>query len=458
MKPDKNSILPSLFAKGFLTLLLVLLCGGIYAAELKFWTTEEQPERMQRQQEMAKLFKEKTGISVQVIPVTESELGKRTTAAFAANDLPDVIYHTLQYAVPWAEAGILDVDAATEAVNALGQGTFAPGALNAAKFSGGFASVPVDGWTQMIVYRKDLFEANGLRPPDSYKNIEAAIKKLHNPDKMYGFVTATKVDENYMMQVLEHVMLANGYSVVDAKGAINDSKRDRQKLKNALEFYLATAKASPPGELFWKQSRELYFAGKAAMIVWSPFIMDELAGLRDDAPPTINNDPTSRELALKTGFITTLSGPQNRKGAAWADLRFFGITTNAQTAEAVKFVEFSMDEGYEYTLSIAPEGKFPIRRGTASEPDKFIKAWGKLPVGVNRKAPLRDIYPKSVIDNIVGGLDTAQRWGLNENQLSRASRVINSQVFSRVVREYIDGRITVDAAIDKIFSEIKKID
>jgi multiple sugar transport system substrate-binding protein len=29
------------------------------------------------------------------------------------------------------------------------------------------------------------------------------------------------------------------------------------------------------------------------MIIWSPFILDELAGLRDSAPPTINDDPTS---------------------------------------------------------------------------------------------------------------------------------------------------------------------
>jgi multiple sugar transport system substrate-binding protein len=55
-----------------------------------------------------------------VIPVTESDLGTRATAAFAAGDLPDVIYHTLQYALPWAEAGILDADAATDVIEALG--------------------------------------------------------------------------------------------------------------------------------------------------------------------------------------------------------------------------------------------------------------------------------------------------------------------------------------------------
>ena len=60
----------------------------------------------------------------------------------------------------------------------------------------GVAGVPVDGWTQMVVYRKDLFEANGLEAPSSYENVTTALSKLHNPPNMYGFIAATKVDEN----------------------------------------------------------------------------------------------------------------------------------------------------------------------------------------------------------------------------------------------------------------------
>ncbi len=76
----------------------------------------------------------------------------------------------------------------------------------------GYASVPVDGWTQMIVYRTDLFDEAGLEPPTTYANVLAALEALHNPPEMYGFVAATKVDENFMSQVLEHVFLANGVS------------------------------------------------------------------------------------------------------------------------------------------------------------------------------------------------------------------------------------------------------
>ncbi|MGR3756979.1 MAG: ABC transporter substrate-binding protein [Tranquillimonas sp.] len=434
---------------------LALSAGMAQAQSLRFWTTEEQPERLAAQQELAQEFEAETGIAVEVIPVTESDLGTRATAAFAAGDLPDVIYHTLQYALPWAEAGILDIDAAADVIESLGADTFAPGALEmAAVEGGGYASVPVDGWTQMIVYRKDLFDEAGLEPPASYDAVRAAIEKLHNPPEMYGFVAATKVDENFMSQVLEHVFLANGVSPVGPDGF---QALDEAKTTEVLEFYKAIAEASPPGELYWDQSRSLYFSGNAAMIIWSPFILDELAGLRDSAPPTINDDPTSPELASKTGIVTNFSGPSNPEGAAWADIRYFGITNDAQTDEAMQFVEYSMSDGYTKTLSIAPEGKFPVRRGTAENPAEFSEAWSKLPVGVDRKKPLADLYDQAMIDEIVGGLDVAQRWGVDDGQLALASKMINSQVINRAVRRYIDGEIDAPAAIAEMNDELAKI-
>lgn len=433
---------------------VTLVGSSIYADTIRFWTTEEQPARLARQQDMAAQFEAASGISVEVIPVTETDLGTRATAAFAAGDLPDVIYHPLQYALPWAEEGILDTGAATDVLNSLGADTFSPGPIAMAAYGEDVTSVPVDGWTQMVVYRKDKFDEMGLQPPTTYQNVIDAIAALHNPPEMYGFVAATKVDENFMSQVLEHVFLANGVSPVDSDGF---APLDVDATTEVLEFYKAIAEASPPGELYWKQSRELYFAGQAAMIIWSPFILDELAGLRDNAPPTINDDPTSPELASKTGIVTNFAGPSNPDGAAWGDVRYFGITTDADTDAAMAFVEFSMNEGYTQTLAIAPEGKFPVRTGTTDDPDMFKEAWSMLPVGVDRKAPLGDLYSQDMIDEIVGGLDVAQRWGVTEGQLSLASKIINSQVINRLVREYIDGNMDAAATVAALNSELAAI-
>ena len=76
---------------------LIFFISNISFADITFWTTEVQPARMAKQEAMAKDFEAKTGIKVEVIPVEEKDLGTRATAAAAAGDLPDVIYHTLQY-------------------------------------------------------------------------------------------------------------------------------------------------------------------------------------------------------------------------------------------------------------------------------------------------------------------------------------------------------------------------
>ena len=432
-----------------------MAAGVANADTIRFWTTENQPERLAKQQAMADDFNKRSGHTVEVIPVEEKDLGTRATAAFAAGDLPDVIYHTLQYVLPWAEAGILDVEANDDVVDSLQRNTFAPGAINMAQFDGMTAAVPVDGWTQMVVYRKDLFDAAGLAAPTSYAAIEAAVDALHNPPSMYGFVAPTKVDENFMSQVLEHVFLANGVSPVSADGF---APFDEAATSEVLSFYKKLAKASPPGELYWKQSREMYFAGKAAMIIWSPFILDELAGLRDSAPPTINDDPTSPELASKTAVVTTFGGPSNPAGAAWADIRYFGITSDANTDVAAEFVTYSMKDGYTSTLSIAPEGKFPVRRGEPTDTARYVNAWSKLPVGVDRKAPLSDFYSASTINRIVGGLETADRWGVKEGQLSLASKIINSQAINRIVRQFIDDEISAADAVAKMNAELAAVE
>lgn len=442
----------TLFSIGLM--LSASVATGAFADTITMWTMEEQPDRLERQEKIADAFEAATGHSVRIVPVTEKDIQTRTTAAFAAGDLPDVLNHTVQHLLPFASAGILDTAAADEVVNDLGKGSFASGAVKMATSEGEIVSVPTDGWTQLVVYRADLFEEAGLNPPRTFADIEAAIKALHNPPELYGFVAATKIDETYMMQLIEHISLAAGYSPVNADGSINE---DTGKLKEVLSFYKTIADASPEGDLFWKQSRELYLGGKAAMIIWSPSLLDELGGLRDSAPVTINDDPTTKELARNTGFVTVFSGPGNRDGAAYADIRYLGITRDANTDVASEFVKFVVSDGYGDWLGMAPEGKFPVRRGPSAGSTEYEELWSGLPTGVDRKEPLGDIYPDAVISDIVAGLSVGDRWGVADGQLEKASQIVNSRVMSQVIRKYIDGEISLDQAADEIVVKHKAL-
>jgi len=408
----------------------------VLAQEITFWTLETQPERIAKQEEIAAAFEAKTGISVKIVPVDESDLSTRVTAAFSAGDLPDVILNPIATLVGFAEQGIYDTEAATEVIDKLGRDTFAQGPLNLANFEGNDIAVPVSGWTQLIVYRKDLFEQAGLEPPNTFDNILKAIDALHNPPDMFGFVAATDVSQDYMMQVLEEFFLADGMTLIDENGKVDV---DNAKTIETLNFYKKLVDASPPGNLYWLQSRQLYLAGQAAMIVWSPFILDELAGLRDSVPVTATDDPTSPELAKNTGFVTNLAGPSNPNGAGWASGTYLGITVDADTEAAQQFVEFILGDAYTDWLSFAPEGFFPVRRGTADDPTAFVDAWAQLPVGVDRKAPLSAFYAPEVISDIVNGLDVADRWAFSQGQGGLVGRLYGTRVMSELVRQFLDG-------------------
>ena len=79
-------------------------------------------------------------------------------------------------------------------------------------------------------------------------------------------------------------------------------------------------------------------------------------------------------------------------------------------------------------------------------------------MGVDRKAPLGELYPQEMIDEIVGGLDVGKRWGVAEGQLALASKIINSQAINRVFREYFDGAIDAPAAVAKLNEELSAIE
>jgi multiple sugar transport system substrate-binding protein len=440
--------------KRILVTLIALACSVAFA-QLRMWTTQVQPERMEVQQQLAADFEAETGTSIEVIPVEESDLASRITAAFSAGDLPDVLYHPVSQTIGWAEAGILDVDAASATIDALGQDTFAQGLLDLVETPNGYAAVPSDGWTQLLVYRSDLFEEHGLEPPTTFDAIRTAIDALHDPPEMYGFVAATDVNNDYTMQVLEHFFLANGVNLVDDDGSIGLAAEPTIR---TLEFYDALAEASPEGNLFWQQSRELYLDGRTAMIVWSPFILDELAGLRDSVPVTFADDPTSSDLASVTGFVTNLAGPDNPDGAGWAASSNWGITVDADTEAAQTFVEWVLSgDGYLTWLSMAPEGLFPARSGTADDPAAFVDGWSQLDVGVDRRASLQDLYGEDVVNDIVEGLSVANRWAYGQGEGALLSRLYGTRVMAELVRSYLDDERSAEETAELLQQRVSAL-
>lgn len=394
-------------------------CSGGESGEegntITVWTTDTLPDRVAKTKAIIKDFTKQTGIKVKLVGVAEDQMIQSTTAAAAAGDLPDVMGGLSLGAVRTLGANeLVDTEAVGGAIESLGAGTFSEQTLKLTSDGGTHLAVPSDIWTQLLIYRKDLFKKAGLAPPETYEDVLEAAKKLDS-EKMAGFVGPTAAGDAFTQQTFEHIALANGCQLVDNAGEIT---LDSPQCVEAFDFYgeLVT-KYSLPGAQDVDTVRAAYFSGKAAMIPWSTFILDEMAGLRNDAMstcPQCKDDPAY--LAKNSGFVTALRGPDGQEPAQFGEVVSWTIPKGAASDSAQKFVEFMLSEGYVDWTAIAPEGKYPARRGTQSDPTKFVDTWETLPMGVDKKAPASKFYSEDVLDVLRGGPANLERWGITQGQ------------------------------------------
>ena len=440
-----------------LTILCVVIINPFVVSakdQITFWTTEVEKDRLEIQKKIANAFTHKTGIEVRVVPVQENHLAERVTAAYAAKSLPDILFHPIDFTIGWAEAGILDHQSATQVVDSLGKETFSSGPLNLARVPGGYAAVPVDGWGQLLLYRKDLFNEKGLPAPDHWDNILKAAQILHNPPLIWGFEVATDPGQTYTQQVFEHFALSNGVRLTDPSGSID---LDTPEMVQTLEFYKALSRYSPPGNLYWLHTRMDYLSGRAAMIIWSPFILDELSGLRRDQPvvPDIAKGKPGF-LAKNTGFVSIIHGPKG--SAQYGQINYLGITRDANRTLAKQWVEFLLTDGYLEWLSMAAEGKLPIRKGTRDKPNCFIDGWMELEFGVTTRAKISRFYGMEVAKTIITGADSFDRWGFVEGKGALISKLYGTKIIPEILKRFLAGELSAKQAARMMDERVKALE
>lgn len=422
---------------------------------ITFWTAEDNAERVAATQAIVDEFTAASGISVEVVAIAEDQLQAQITAASAAGTLPDVYGAlSLGFVHSLAAADLADSAAAQAVVDALGADTFSPRSLELVTVEGQLVGVPSDSWTQMLVYRKDLFEQAGLAAPTSLDAILAGAIAL-NKDGMAGIVAATGPADSFTQQTFEDFALAHGCQLTDDAGNVT---LDSEPCQAAFAYYTdLITKGSVPGVQDADTTRAAYFAGDAAMIVWSSFLLDELAGLRNDALPTCDEcagDPTF--LAENSGIVAAIQGPSGTP-VQFGEQVSFVIGAEADTAAAQQFVQYMMSDGYADWLALAPEGKFPTRLGTAENPTEFADAWATLPAGVDQKKPLGELYPEDVIEVLTTSTDTMSRWGFPQGQGALVGPILVEMPVTKNLATALDGSATPAEAAANAQADVQEI-
>ena len=300
--------------------------------------------------------------------------------------------------------------------------------------------MPSEAWPQLLLYRRDLFAAAGLPEPRTYADVTAAATRL-NTDDVAGFVGATIAGDAFTQQTFEHLALANGCEMVDEGGRV---ALDSPACVASFAFYDDLIRNhSVAGAQDVDTTRATYFAGKAAMMIWSSFILDELAGLRDDAAPSCPQcaaDP--RFLVDNTGIVTALTGPDGREPAQFGEVQSWAVLADANAGPAARFIEFMMSDGYLDCPGVGSGGQ-DSRRGRARRrsPRGSWTRGGRCRRASTGGCRWASCTRRRCSTSLAGSVDTFRRWGITQGQGALVGATLGELPVPQAIAAMTSGEI-----------------
>ncbi len=185
-------------------------------------------------------FEKKTGIKVVVDASPFGDLYKKQLLSLSTGaGRYDVVFVDEPWIPPLSEF-LLPLN---ERMKTLDLQDFIPTTVASGAFQGTQYGVPVDPNVQLLVYRKDLFEQKGLKPPATWDELLAHAKAFHDPAKQqYGIAVTASSDIQTALYMLL-AMWSYGAELVDAngRGSLNSAAG-----KKGGEVFLELLKYTPP--------------------------------------------------------------------------------------------------------------------------------------------------------------------------------------------------------------------
>ncbi|MGD8465967.1 MAG: ABC transporter substrate-binding protein [Anaerolineae bacterium] len=394
---------------------------------VEFWSTDKEEDRVDLYEEIAaRYMAENPDVDIRIVPIDEAEVTQRIATALAANRLPDLIRMGVERVAAFAADGILDEEAATAVIEAVGEDDFRAGPLQMVTnpATGNYAAVPFDGWIQAIWYRADVFEEVGLNAPLSWDDINAACDTLPGTGNLlYALTLGTDPGQNYPHQVFEQVAMSNEAWPFDEAGNVT---MNTPEMIEALDFYASLQRCALPGPQYWRGAREAYELDQAGMLFYSTYIMDDLvdgSGLDGGG----NVEIAVEDLAGKTGFASMMEGPNG--AASYGQLVTLAIPNGADPVTQDVAAYFLNGENYQDVLALAPFGKVPVL-GSA------VEGWSTL-------SPYFENYSEETLGQIANGYETMQRWLFRPDYDTTQRAVVGD----------IEGRLLIPQAISNITLE-----
>lgn len=239
---------------------------------------------------------------------------------------------------------------------------FDAGRQKVATYEGTQWFAPLTGGGDMLVYRKDLLEKAGIKPPKTLEEFTAAVKKLHDPaNGIYG--VALRGQRGSGSNVWRWMPYFKGFGGQWFDG--NKPVFNSDAAVKATDTYLDLFKYSAPGTRTgsWDESTGAFLAGKVALLIEST----PLTGMA--------LDPKVSQVVGKVGFMPP---PAPLTGGGYG--HGFAIGSKANKSEADKdcaglFIAWATSKKNEERR--LAEGQFgELNRSSVFNSPEFSKRYG----------------------------------------------------------------------------------
>jgi len=221
----------------------------------------------------------------------------------------------------------------------------------------------------IMFYRKDLFEAEGIAVPNNLEEYLQVVKHFNRPPDLYG--TGTRGLRGSGMNVWRfspYLRMFGGKYLDEAGNPVFNSP----EAVKAVEYYIELIKNSPSATMSWSDVMDTFAAGKIAIVNFANLKMDYLM------------DPKESTVVGKMGYAKPAAGPAGSISNASVHglaISKYGCPNEEVRVAAGKFIGWFTSKENEIRKAEAGCGLTNARKSTfassefiAAYPLEFVKA------------------------------------------------------------------------------------
>lgn len=188
--------------------------------KITMWNSFTQGDRQENIKQAAEDFMdENPGVTIEIESFSWDTFEKKWTTGLSSGNVPDISTALPNQAVEMINAeALLPLN---DLVDDIGRDRFYDTDLEEMSFNGDIYAIPLYITAEVLWYRKDLLEEEGLTVPETWDELYETAKAINNQPDIYGFSVPMGSDDEVATKFLNHYVRSAGDTLLTEDGKAN---------------------------------------------------------------------------------------------------------------------------------------------------------------------------------------------------------------------------------------------